>query len=85
MWRFVFASSFSCKNEFDLQKHMDKHNYEPAYHCDHDNCDFATRSMQSFKSHYKRVHEVRRTKLHIQYSADLHPQETWIWLGMQWY
>ncbi|XP_012688245.1 histone H4 transcription factor-like isoform X2 [Clupea harengus] len=49
---------YSCKNEFDLQKHMDKHNYEPAYHCDHDNCDFATRSMQSFKSHYKRVHEL---------------------------
>ncbi|XP_076145465.1 histone H4 transcription factor-like isoform X2 [Alosa pseudoharengus] len=49
---------YSCKREFDLLRHFDKHNREPAYHCDHDNCDYTTHSMQIFKSHYKRVHEL---------------------------
>ena len=54
----------SCKNLIDLRKHFDTHSSEPAYHCDFEDCDYTTRSMQSIKSHYKRVHEVRHVILH---------------------
>ncbi|XP_062372469.1 histone H4 transcription factor-like [Sardina pilchardus] len=47
---------YSCKNEADLLKHFDKHNLEPVYHCA--SCDFNTHSMQTLRSHYKRVHEL---------------------------
>lgn len=67
----------SCKNACDLFKHSDKHNSEPLYHCDHDDCNFSSRSMQSLRSHYKRVHEVRWLKLHFQELADLYLQEIW--------
>lgn len=60
----LFCVRFSCKNLIDLRKHFDTHSSEPAYHCDFEDCDYSTRSMQSIKSHYKRVHEVRQITMH---------------------
>ncbi|XP_076130568.1 histone H4 transcription factor [Alosa pseudoharengus] len=59
---------YSCKNLIDLRKHFDTHSSVPAYQCDYEDCDYATRSMQSIKSHYKRVHEgdvAPRYKCHV--------------------
>ncbi|XP_048840540.1 histone H4 transcription factor [Brienomyrus brachyistius] len=59
---------YSCKNLIDLRKHLDTHSSEPAYHCDFADCNYATRSLHSIKSHYKKVHEgdfVPRYKCHV--------------------
>ncbi|XP_006642316.1 histone H4 transcription factor isoform X2 [Lepisosteus oculatus] len=59
---------YSCKNLIDLRRHLDTHSSDPAYRCEFLDCSFATRSLHSIKSHYRRVHEgdlTPRYKCHV--------------------
>ncbi|XP_064412809.1 histone H4 transcription factor-like [Latimeria chalumnae] len=47
----------SFKNSYDLNKHVETHNDETAYRCSAKGCGFTSRTLQTFKHHYKRVHE----------------------------
>nr|XP_020831936.1 histone H4 transcription factor-like isoform X3 [Phascolarctos cinereus] len=58
----------SFKNTYDLRKHIETHNDSSAYCCDVNGCDFTARTLQTFRQHYKRVHESNGTikyKCHI--------------------
>ncbi|XP_072470866.1 histone H4 transcription factor-like isoform X2 [Notamacropus eugenii] len=58
----------SFKNAYDLRKHIETHNDSSAYCCDVRGCDFTARTLQTFRQHYKRVHESNGTikyKCHI--------------------
>ncbi|XP_028938990.1 histone H4 transcription factor-like isoform X2 [Ornithorhynchus anatinus] len=72
----------SFKNTYDLRKHIETHNDSSAYCCEVNRCDFSSRTLQTFRQHYRRVHESNGTikyKCHIcqkcfswSYSLTLH-------------
>uniref|UniRef100_H3B8N9 Zgc:112083 n=1 Tax=Latimeria chalumnae TaxID=7897 RepID=H3B8N9_LATCH len=57
--RCVCVCMYVCvfKNSYDLNKHVETHNDETAYRCSAKGCGFTSRTLQTFKHHYKRVHE----------------------------
>ncbi|XP_061309513.1 histone H4 transcription factor-like [Pezoporus flaviventris] len=58
----------SFKNAYDLHKHVETHNDSDAYSCDVEGCGFISRTLQTLKQHYKRVHVSNGTlkyKCHI--------------------
>uniref|UniRef100_A0A8B9FN89 C2H2-type domain-containing protein n=1 Tax=Amazona collaria TaxID=241587 RepID=A0A8B9FN89_9PSIT len=57
----------SFKNAYDLHKHVETHNDSDAYSCDVEGCGFISRTLQTLKQHYKRVHSngILKYKCHI--------------------
>uniref|UniRef100_A0A8C6NBM5 Uncharacterized protein n=1 Tax=Melopsittacus undulatus TaxID=13146 RepID=A0A8C6NBM5_MELUD len=58
----------SFKNAYDLHKHVETHNDSDAYSCDVEGCGFISRTLQTLKQHYKRVHVsngILKYKCHI--------------------
>ncbi|XP_074428660.1 histone H4 transcription factor-like [Larus michahellis] len=58
----------SFKNTYDLHKHVETHNDSDAYSCDVEGCGFTSRTLQTLRQHYKRVHVsngILKYKCHI--------------------
>ncbi|XP_074940234.1 histone H4 transcription factor-like [Phalacrocorax aristotelis] len=58
----------SFKNAYDLHKHVETHNDSDAYSCDVEGCGFTSRTLQTLRQHYKRVHVsdgILKYKCHI--------------------
>lgn len=54
---------------YDLHKHVETHNDSDAYSCDVEGCGFISRTLQTLKQHYRRVHVVSILNSRIKYLA----------------